>query len=163
MVHRCPKKNSHVYVWSTGARSISYACRTRSYFLIKPDYGSLIIIGATGLCMLTFAGAQWKHILSLIVVGSICAALVVFFVPYVGDRVDTFIHPGNDPLGAGYQINQSLIAVGSGQITGRGFGQSVQKFNFLPEPMGDSVFASVCRRVGFCWRYCFSLGFLLLF
>ena len=61
----------------------------------------------------------------------------------------TFIHPANDPRGSGYQIQQSLIAIGSGGITGRGFGQSVQKFNFLPEPMGDSIFAVASEEFGF--------------
>jgi len=60
-----------------------------------------------------------------------------------------FIHPAADVRGAGYQIQQSLIAVGSGQITGRGFGKSIQKFNFLPEPIGDSVFAVMAEEWGF--------------
>ncbi len=118
--------------------------------LIKqPDYGSLIIIGITGFCMLIFAGARWKHTLPLLVVGVLCAVLAVMFVPYIGQRVDTFLHPDKDLLGAGYQINQSLIAIGSGGLTGRGFGQSVQKFSFLPEPMGDSVFAVFAEEWGF--------------
>ncbi|QQR82612.1 cell division protein FtsW [Candidatus Campbellbacteria bacterium] len=120
-----------------------------SALIFQPDYGTLIIIGVTGFSMLVFAGAQWKHLLSLVVIGSVCATLIVFFVPYIGDRVDTFLNPDKDPLGAGYQINQSLIAIGSGQITGRGFGQSVQKFSFLPEPMGDSVFAVFAEEWGF--------------
>ncbi|MCR4274796.1 MAG: FtsW/RodA/SpoVE family cell cycle protein [Candidatus Campbellbacteria bacterium] len=116
---------------------------------LQPDYGSITIIGATGMCMLIFAGARWKHIISLSLIGGVCALLVVLFVPYIQDRVDTFLHPGKDPLASGYQIKQSLIAIGSGQITGRGFGQSTQKFNFLPEPMGDSVFAVFAEEWGF--------------
>lgn len=142
------RKKIHTFVYGPLAL-VALLGVVAAVLIPQPDYGSFIIIGATGLCMLIFAGAQWKHTLSLIAVGAVCAALVVFFVPYVGDRVETFIHPGNDPLGAGYQINQSLIAIGSGQITGRGFGQSVQKFNFLPEPMGDSVFAVFAEEWGF--------------
>ncbi len=57
--------------------------------------------------------------------------------------------PSRDPLGAGYQIQQSLIAIGSGELWGRGFGQSVQKFGYLPEPTGDSIFAVAAEEFGF--------------
>ena len=59
------------------------------------------------------------------------------------------MNPASDPLRSGYQIQQSLIAIGSGGIAGRGFGQSVQKFNFLPEPIGDSIFAVAAEEFGF--------------
>jgi cell division protein FtsW len=65
------------------------------------------------------------------------------------DRFTTFINPDADPLGSGYQIQQSLIAIGSGGITGRGFGQSIQKFEYLPEPIGDSIFAVYAEEFGF--------------
>ena len=65
------------------------------------------------------------------------------------DRVLTFINPASDPLASGYQVQQSLIAIGSGGLTGRGFGQSIQKFNFLPEPIGDSIFAVIAEEFGF--------------
>jgi cell division protein FtsW len=61
----------------------------------------------------------------------------------------TFLHRGGDAQGAGYQINQSLIAIGSGQIAGRGFGQSIQKFGYLPQPTDDSVFAVAAEEFGF--------------
>ena len=69
--------------------------------------------------------------------------------PYVLERITTFMNPAADQLGSGYQIRQSLIAVGSGKVIGRGFGQSVQKFGFLPEPTGDSVFAVAAEEFGF--------------
>jgi cell division protein FtsW len=69
--------------------------------------------------------------------------------PYVMDRIMTFADPGRDPQGAGYQINQSLIAIGSGSMFGRGFGQSIQKFEYLPEPIGDSIFAVYGEEFGF--------------
>lgn len=59
------------------------------------------------------------------------------------------LDPSRDALGSGYQIQQSLIAIGSGGIFGRGFGQSIQKFNFLPEPIGDSIFAVASEEFGF--------------
>jgi len=63
--------------------------------------------------------------------------------------VKTFIDPSQDPRGSSYQIQQSLIALGSGGILGRGFGQSIQKFSYLPEPQGDSIFAVLGEELGF--------------
>lgn len=117
--------------------------------VLQPDYGTLVIIGITGFAMLLTAGASWKHIGILTFAGGAFLALVVMTVPYVHSRVTTLFDPGRDPQGAGYQIQQSLIAIGSGHITGRGFGQSVQKFNFLPEPVGDSIFAVFAEEWGF--------------
>lgn len=65
------------------------------------------------------------------------------------DRFTTFLDPASDPQGSGYQIQQSLIAIGSGGINGRGFGQSIQKFEYLPEPIGDSIFAVYSEEFGF--------------
>jgi cell division protein FtsW len=117
--------------------------------ILQPDFGTLIIIGITGFAMLITAGASWKHILALLIAGLAFITLVGLTVPYVHDRLLTFVDPARDPEGAGYQIQQSLIAIGSGHITGRGFGQSIQKFNFLPEPVGDSIFAVFAEEWGF--------------
>ena len=64
-------------------------------------------------------------------------------------RITTFISPEKNSQGSGYQIQQSLIAIGSGGMFGRGFGQSIQKFNVLPEPIGDSIFAVASEEFGF--------------
>jgi cell division protein FtsW len=81
--------------------------------------------------------------------GVLLVALLAFTRPYIKDRIMTFVDPSSDPQGAGYQIKQSLIAVGSGGFFGRGFGQSIQKFEYLPEPIGDSVFAVYAEEFGF--------------
>ena len=65
------------------------------------------------------------------------------------ERIKAFIHPAENSLGSGWQTQQSLIAVGSGGLFGRGFGQSIQKFTYLPEPAGDSVFAVAAEELGF--------------
>jgi cell division protein FtsW len=76
-------------------------------------------------------------------------ALLAWQRGYIEDRISTFLNPSADEQGSGYQIKQALIAVGSGGVAGRGFGQSVQKFNFLPEPIGDSIFAVYSEEFGF--------------
>src|SRR3989344_7059014 len=100
----------------------------------QPDTKSFILISVTGISMLFISGVPIKYIFgigigSLLVLGSL-----VVFTPYLQKRVETFINPSVDPRGSSYQIQQSLIALGSGGIFGRGFGQSIQKFSYLPEP-----------------------------
>ena len=78
------------------------------------------------------------------------------------DRFTTFLDPEADPLGSGYQIKQSLIAIGSGGVSGRGFGQSIQKFEYLPEPIGDSIFAVYAEEFGFIGTVTLILTLLFL-
>jgi cell division protein FtsW len=108
-----------------------------------------VIIGGTGVVMLFIAGLPWKHI---IISGLIFMALiggVLYTRPYALQRVTTFFNKAKDTQGAGYQINQSLIAIGSGELTGRGAGQSIQKFGYLPQPTDDSIFAVAAEEFGF--------------
>lgn len=130
--------------------------------MIQPDFGTLIIIGATGFAMLVVAGAPWRHIISLSLAGLAFVTLIAVTVPYIQDRLTTFFNPERDPQGASYQIQQSLIAIGSGHVTGRGFGQSVQKFNLLPEPVGDSIFAVFAEEWGFIGSV-LLIGFFIAF
>ncbi len=127
---------------------------------LQPDIGTFIILAITGLVMFFVAGGGWKHASAIVLAGVLAVGVMSVFVPYVQDRVLTFVDPSRDPLGAGYQIQQSLIAIGSGQFFGRGFGQSVQKFNFLPEPIGDSIFAVFAEEWGFIGSALLILLFL---
>ncbi len=128
--------------------------------LIKqPDVGTLMVIGAAGVAMLVASGVPWKHIGGLFLIGLVTIALLIMVKPYLKDRLMTFLDPNRDPTGASYQIQQSLIAVGSGGLVGKGFGQSVQKFNFLPEPIGDSIFAVYAEE----WGLLGSIVLLLFF
>ncbi len=117
--------------------------------LAQPNTSTTMLILFTGGVMYFAAGAPWRDfgILGLLVVLALGA--VILMRPYVLERVKTFIHPDANSLSSGYQIQQSLIAVGSGRVLGRGFGQSVEKFNYLPEPDGDSVFAVYAEETGF--------------
>lgn len=117
--------------------------------LLQPDTDTFLILAFTGMAMFLAAGAKWRDIGLIILGGIVLLALVAVMRPYVMDRITTFLDPGADPFGSGYQIQQSLIAVGSGGVTGRGFGQSIQKFEYLPEPIGDSIFAVYAEEFGF--------------
>jgi cell division protein FtsW len=117
--------------------------------LLQPDTGTFLILGATGVAIAIAAGVQLRHLALLALVLGIGLVVLALARPYLLDRVTTFMDPTNDPTGSGYQIKQSLIAVGSGGLFGRGLGQSVQKFNYLPEPIGDSVFSVAAEEFGF--------------
>jgi cell division protein FtsW len=117
--------------------------------LNQPDTKSFILISITGLAMLFISGVPMKYVVGLTTIILITLATLIYFKPYLQERVKTFLNPSEDSLGSSYQIQQSLIAVGSGGIFGRGYGQSIQKFTYLPEPQGDSIFAVLGEEFGF--------------
>ncbi|HUC89016.1 MAG TPA: putative lipid II flippase FtsW [Candidatus Paceibacterota bacterium] len=121
-----------------------------AFILLKqPDTKSLILITATALVMLFVSGLPWKYILGLFGASIIAFIILAAFKPYLMERINTFLNPNENGSGSSYQLQQSLIAVGSGGIFGRGLGQSIQKFNYLPEPQGDSIFAVIGEELGF--------------
>lgn len=117
--------------------------------LLQPDTDTFMIMGVAAIAMFVTAGGSWRDVAIMALVGVLLLAALAFTRPYVMDRFTTFLDPDSDLQGSGYQINQSLIAIGSGGITGRGFGQSIQKFEYLPEPIGDSIFAVYSEEFGF--------------
>jgi cell division protein FtsW len=117
--------------------------------LAQPNTSTAILFVATGTVMYFVAGAPWRDFWILILIVAVTLGSIILIRPYVLTRIETFFNPSANALGSGYQIQQSLIAIGSGGLSGRGFGQSVEKFNYLPEPDGDSVFAVFAEETGF--------------
>ncbi len=117
--------------------------------LLQPDFGTLLVILLSSLLVFFIGGAKWRDIIILTISGILIFFLLITVRPYMRERVLTFIEPGRELLGSGYQLNQSLIAVGSGEMFGRGIGQSIQKFNYLPEQISDSIFAVYAEEMGF--------------
>lgn len=115
----------------------------------QPDISTLGIMLVAGASMYFVAGARWRDLALLFLTAALVLSVVVYFKPYTQQRIKTFFNPHENVLGSSYQINQSLIAIGSGGWTGRGFGQSIQKFKFLPEPIGDSIFSVAGEEFGF--------------
>ena len=115
----------------------------------QPDLGTLGVIVLSTLALFWVSGLKFQHVILLFVVGALALGGLFLLRPYVRDRVMTFIHPAQQGQGTGYQIRQSLIAIGSGGLLGRGLGQGIQKFTYLPEPMGDSIFAVAGEEFGF--------------
>lgn len=115
----------------------------------QPDLGTLGVICISVSAVFFAAGASWKQIGTAIVIGIVALAILATLRPYVKDRITTFFDPSRGQQSESYQIKQSLIAVGSGGFAGRGLGQGIQKFTYLPEPMGDSIFAVAAEETGF--------------
>lgn len=129
--------------------------------LKQPDTKSFILILVTGTGMLFISGVPMKYIFGIGTAALILFGTLIFFTPYLQERIKTFIDPAFNPQGSSYQIQQSFIALGSGGILGRGFGQSIQKFSYLPEPQGDSIFAVVGEELGFVGAVTIILLYLL--
>jgi len=122
---------------------------TGALLLSQRDTDTFAIIFATGLGQLIIAGGKLRHIGLGILAIIVVVASVAYFRPYARERIMTYLDPASDPQGAGYQLQQSLIAIGSGGTFGRGYGQSIQKFGYLPEPIGDSIYAVAAEEFGF--------------
>lgn len=122
---------------------------TGGLLLKQPDTDSFIIICATAVTMFVVAGGKKRYVAILGVFGIICLIALAFTRPYIMSRITTYMNPADNSQTSGYQIQQSLIAVGSGQIFGRGLGQSIQKYKFLPESISDTIFAVLAEEGGF--------------
>jgi cell division protein FtsW len=129
--------------------------------LWQPDLGSSLSIGLTALILLFAGGINFKHFLWLIVAGVLGLIAVIKFEPYRVRRLTTFLNRSIDPLGIAYQINQALLAIGGGGLFGYGYGQSRQKYNYLPEAIGDSIFAVIAEELGF-FRVTAIIGLFVL-
>ncbi|TSC52597.1 MAG: cell division protein FtsW [Parcubacteria group bacterium LiPW_72] len=117
--------------------------------VLQPDIGTLSIILLSSVIVFYLAGARFHH---LAMIGGILVLtfwLLIVIAPYRMDRFAVFRNPETDPQGIGYHLNQALIAEGSGGLWGLGFGQSRQKYSYLPEVVGDSIFAVICEELGF--------------
>ena len=117
--------------------------------IAQPDMGTLGIIIGIALSMFFVSGSRFKHFAGVVLLTGAAFALLIFFSPYRFERFFTFLNPDFDIRGIGYHLNQSLIAIGKGGFWGLGFGKGEQKLGFLPEPVGDSIFAVIGEELGF--------------
>jgi cell division protein FtsW len=129
--------------------------------LVQPDTAGVIIIGIATVSMLFAGGGKVWHLGILFLIGVLAIGAAAYERPYIAQRIQTYFNMSADPQGTGYQIQQSLIAIGSGGATGRGFGQSIEKFSYLPEPIGDSIFAVAGEEFGFVGSSALVLLFAL--
>lgn len=133
------------------------------FLIIKqPNMGTFGVIILISFAMYFSAGAKLSHFFALILTSVIGFFALVKTAPYRLNRFLVFLNPDLDPRGIGYQINQSFLAIGTGGIFGIGLGHSRQKYNYLPEPVGDSIFAVIGEELGFIGAMCVILLFTIL-
>ena len=128
--------------------------------ILQPDVGTMAIIAAMSIAVYFVAGAPLGYVLSLISLGTLALGALIAFAPYRAQRFMTFLNPEFDPKGMGYHINQALLAIGSGGIFGLGYGHSRQKFQYLPEVAGDSIFAVIAEELGMIGALALIAAFL---
>lgn len=117
--------------------------------VMQPDLGTVIVMLVTTIGMLFLAGARVWQFVALIVAGGSAVAALILAEPYRMRRITGFLHPWDDPFGAGYQLTQSLMAFGRGHLFGEGLGNSIQKLSYLPEAHTDFVVAVIAEELGF--------------
>ncbi|MPV86272.1 putative lipid II flippase FtsW [Ostreibacterium oceani] len=116
--------------------------------LKQPDFGATVVIGATVLGMIFLAGVCLVRFVSCSIAVAIVAALVLVAAPYRRARLVSFLDPWEDAFGSGYQLVQSLIAIGRGETLGVGMGESIQKHHYLPEAHTDFIFSIIAEELG---------------
>lgn len=117
--------------------------------LAESDLGTSIVYAVIASIIFFAAGAKYKYLLGLGAAGAGFLFILIKAAPYRIARISAFLDPSQDPQGIGYHITQALIAIGSGGLWGYGFGASRQKHNYLPESIGDSIFAVMAEEMGF--------------
>ena len=116
--------------------------------LLEPDFGAACVLFITGFGVLFLAGARWRWMLSMLLAAGGCMTLLVMFSSYRMRRMTAFMDPWADPFNSGFQLTQSLIAIGRGGLFGVGLGASVQKLFYLPEAHTDFLFAVLAEELG---------------
>ncbi|CAI8801659.1 stage V sporulation protein E [Brevibacillus sp. BC25] len=130
--------------------------------MLQPDLGTGTVLMGTAVVMIFASGARISHFVGLGMIGVVGFIGLVLSAPYRIKRITSFLDPWSDPLNTGYQIIQSLYAIGPGGLLGLGLGQSRQKHLYLPEPYNDFIFSIVAEELGFIGGTLILLLFLLL-
>jgi rod shape determining protein RodA len=156
----------------TVAAAVGFAAIPTVLVFLQPDIGTALVYGAGLAAVLFFAGARWTHLAVLAAVGAFAITFVLWLgpasgiqilKPYQTARLTAFANPDNDPGGAGYNVDQSITAVGAGGLGGRGVEQATQtNLDYLPEHATDFVFASFAEQRGFVGASILLLLYLLV-
>lgn len=131
--------------------------------MLEPDFGTGMVIVLSLMLILFISGIKIKFFASLGILGILGIAGLIIIAPYRLKRIISFLNPWSDPLGSGYQIIQSLYAIGPAGLLGLGFGKSIQKQFYLPEPQTDFIFAIICEEFGLVGAISVIVLFISLF
>lgn len=117
--------------------------------MLQPDFGTGIIIIMTIIALMFIAGVNLNFFIKIGIIGILGIIVLIIIAPYRLKRITSFLNPWSDPLGSGFQIIQSLYAIGPGGLLGMGLGNSIQKHFYLPEPQTDFIFSIISEELGF--------------
>ena len=129
---------------------------------LEKHLSAIVLMGMVAVIMMFISGTKTRYLLLGAAGAVLLAAVYVSFMGYAGDRVTAWLHPEADPSDTGYQILQSLYAIGSGGVFGLGFGKSRQKYLYLPFQYNDYIFAIICEELGLVGAVCVIALFALL-
>jgi cell division protein FtsW len=145
----CVRKRAELESTLPGlAKPFALLSVTAVLLLIEPDFGAATVLFATGFAVLFIAGARLRYVALLVTTAVLAFMLLALTSPYRLKRLLIFLHPFDDPFNGGFQLTQSLIAIGRGSWFGVGLGSSVQKLFYLPEAHTDFVFAVLAEELG---------------
>lgn len=119
------------------------------FIMLQPDFGTGVIIVITIIALLFVSGVNMSFFIKIGLLGLIGVVILVIIAPYRLERITSFLNPWKDPLGSGFQIIQSMYAIGPGGLLGMGLGNSIQKHFYLPEPQTDFIFSIISEELGF--------------
>ena len=143
----------YLSVWLSRPRSLGqflgFLAICLTPLLLQPDLGTSVIVATTSFLLYYLSGADLKKLFPLVAVMIAAGTLLIMISPYRLRRLTTFLDPTEDPLGASYHVNQILLGLGSGGMTGIGLGKSRQKYAYLPESTTDSIFVVIAEELGF--------------
>lgn len=158
--------------WRTTLGVVGIALPLWALVFKEPDFGTSLVYAAIVAGALFFAGTPWRHLAALAIAAGLIAGALLWFLPSAGlevlepyqrERLTGFVDPDVDPSGSTYNVNQSITAVGSGGLDGRGVANATQtKFNYLPEHSTDFIFSSLAEQRGFVGASILLLLFALI-
>lgn len=134
-----------------------------SLIMVQPDFGSAFVLIVASFFLLFAAGLPIKFFITIGITGILALVALIASAPYRLDRIQAFLDPWQDPLGTGFQAIQSLLAVGPAGLFGFGYGNSRQKFLYLPEPQNDFIFSILLEETGFIGGLVIITAFIVFF
>jgi cell division protein FtsW len=149
--------------WNCLARCLVVVGLVAALIVVEPDLGQAVCLILIAGIVLFVAGLDWRYIAGAVAAAVPLLYVFVIRVPFRWERVKSFLDPSQDPLGSGWQVLQSLTAVGSGGFLGAGLGQGKQKLFFLPEAHSDFIFAVIGEEIGLVGTCIVAVAFLVFF
>ena len=131
--------------------------------MLEPDFGTAMVITMALVAMIFISKVKLSFFIKIGIVGLLGIVALIIIAPYRMARIVSFLNPWSDPLGSGFQIIQSLYAIGPGGLFGMGFGNSIQKHFYLPEPQTDFIFSIISEELGFLGVLIVSIFFIFIF